>query len=130
MDDVRTLFVTILIDIVHIKLLSKKRIPLDCDHCVFLTIYVLRIDINLRSVECCFSDILYEWNVEFLKHCTDMTFCLFPYFRCSNIFLSICWIPFRKVICYILFYSENLQTVLCKCDTIFELFYHLIWSYY
>ena len=50
-DDVRTLFVAVLINIVHIKLFCKKCIPLDCDHGVFFSVYVLGIDINLRSVE-------------------------------------------------------------------------------
>ena len=30
---------------------------------------------------------------------------------------------------YILLNSKYLQTVLCKCDTVFEFFYHLVWSY-
>ena len=49
---------------VHIKLFSKKSIPLDRDHCIFFSVYIFGIDINLRSVESSFSNILCEWNVQ------------------------------------------------------------------
>ena len=129
MDDVWTLFFAVFVDIVHIELFSKKSIPLDCDHCVFFSVYVLGVDINLRSVECSFSDILCKWNIQLFKHLADMAFCLFPYFRFTNIFFSVIRIPFGKMVSYIFFYAENLQTVLSKCNTVFELFHHLVWSY-
>ena len=129
MDDVRTLFVAILIDIVHIKLLCKKCIPLDRDHGVFFSVYVLCVDINLRSVESSLAHILCEWNVQLLKHLADMAFCLFPYLRLTDVFLFVCRIPFGKMIGYIFLNTKYLQTVLGKCDTVFELFYHLVRSY-
>ena len=128
-DDVWTLFLTIFIDVVHIKLFSKKSIPLDRDHCIFFSVYIFGIDINLRSVECSFSNILCKWNVQFFKHLADMSFCLIPHFCITDVFLSVVRIPFGKVIGYVLLYTKNLQTVLCKCDTVFKFFYHLVRSY-
>ena len=58
-----------------------------------------------------------------------MAFCLFPYLRITNVFLFICRVPFGKMICYIFLNTKYLQTVLSKCDTVFELFYHLVRSY-
>ena len=129
MDDAWTFLVAVFVDIVHIELFSKKCIPLDCDHGIFFAIYVLCVDIDLRSVECCFSDILCERNVQFFEHLTDIFFCLIPYFRITDVFFSVVRIPFGKMVSYIFFYTKNLQTVLSKCDTVFEFFNHLVWSY-
>ena len=58
-----------------------------------------------------------------------MSFCLIPHFCITDVFLFVVRIPFGKVIGYVLLYTKNLQAVLCKCDTIFEFFYHLVRSY-
>ena len=58
-----------------------------------------------------------------------MLFCLFPYFRLTDIFFSVVRVPFGKMIRYIFFDTQNLQTVLCKCNTVFEFFDHLVRSY-
>ena len=129
MDDAWTFLVAVFVDIVHIELFSKKCIPLDCDHCIFFAIYILSIDVDLRSVECCFSDILCEWDVQFFEHLTDIFFCLIPYFRFTDVFFSIIRIPFGQMIGYIFLNAKNLQAVLSKCDTVFEFFDHLVWSY-
>ena len=128
MNNIRTFFGTVFVNVIHIKLFSQKSIPLNRDHGIFLAVYVFGIDIYLRSVEGSFSHVLYKRNIQFLKHVADMAFCLFPDFRFTDVFLSVIRIPFGQVIGNILFHTQNLQTILCKRNTVFEFFYHLIRS--
>ena len=51
-DNIWADLVTVLVNIIHVKLCRQKRIPLDCDHGVFFSVHILGIDINLRAIEC------------------------------------------------------------------------------
>ena len=62
-DNAGTLLVTVLINIVHVKLLRQQGVPLDGNHGVFLAIHVFGIDIHLGSVEGRLSHILHKRNV-------------------------------------------------------------------
>ena len=59
----------------------------------------------------------------------EMSFCFFPYFWFADVFRSVVRIPFGKMIGYVFLHTENLQAVLCKCDTVFEFFNRLVRSY-
>ena len=96
----------------------------------FFSVYVLCIDVNLRSIESSFSHIFHKWDIEFLKHLSDMAFCFFPYRSITNVFLCVSRIPLGKMeVLHAFLFLENLKTVLCKSDTVLKLFYHLVRLY-
>ena len=102
---------------------------MNSNHCIFFTIDILSININFRTIECSFTNILREFHSKFIKNISDMTFSLFPNFFVTNVFLSVIRIPFRQMICYIFFHTKSLKTIFCKSKTTLELIYHLVWSY-
>ena len=126
MDDIWAFLLAFFVDIIHIKLLCQKGIPLDRDHSVFFAVYIFGIDVYFWSVESGFSYIFAELYVQFLQHLTDMSFCLFPDFCISNVFFFVFRIPFGQMIGYIFFQSQYLETILCQCDTVFKFFDHLV----
>ena len=126
MDDVWAYFLTIFINIIHVKLFSQKGIPLNSNHGIFFTVYIFRIDIYFWSVESGLSDILSKWNIQFCQNLADIFFCLIPNFRLADIFFTVFRIPFTQMIRYIFLNTKCLQTVLSKSDTILKLFYHLV----
>ena len=126
MNDVRTNFVAFLINIIHVKLISKKSIPLNCDHGIFFSIYIFGVNVYFWSIERSLSNIFGKWNVQFVQNISDIFLCLIPNFRLADIFFRIFRIPFGQMVGYIFFQTECLQTILRQCDTIFKFFYHLI----
>ena len=52
MNNIRKLLLTVLVDVVHTEFFGKEHINLDCNNCVFLTEYILVLNIKLRTVEC------------------------------------------------------------------------------
>ena len=126
MDDIRTNLISILVDIIHVKLFCQQRIPLNCDHGIFFAVYIFCIDIYLRSVESSLSNVFHEWDFQFCQDVTDILLCLIPYIRISDIFLTVVRIPFGQMVGYILFYTQSSQALLSQCDTIFKFFHHLI----
>ena len=68
MDYIRALFLTILVDIVHVITLGQEHIELDRDHCIFLTVYVLCLNVELRSVERRFTGFLSIFKTDLIKN--------------------------------------------------------------
>ena len=65
MDDIRTFLFSILIYIVHIKVFRDRTVKLDRDHGIFFSIYILCLNIDLRSVECSLTVRFHEVNAFF-----------------------------------------------------------------
>ena len=107
MNDIRTLLFTILIYIVHIKVLSDRTVKLDRDHGIFLAIYILCLDIDLRTVECSFTISLYKGHLLLFQQLTQYLLCGLPVMLISQIFLLIGRIPFGKAEGYILFKAKH-----------------------
>ena len=126
MDNIRAHLVAVLVNIVHIELLGKQRIPLYRNHRIFLAVHILCIDINFRPVKCRLADILHKRDGKFHKHITDMLFGLLPDLRFANIFPAVIRIPFREMVRHIILQSKRGQTVFCQRKTVFKLLHHLI----
>ena len=129
MDNIWADLVTVLVNIIHVKLCRQKRIPLDCDHGVFFSVHILGIDIDLRAIECRFPHILHKRNLQFVHDIAHMLLGLFPHLGFPDIFLRIFRIPFGKMIRHIFLNTQCFQTVLCKGNTLFKLLHHLIRPY-
>ena len=51
MNNIRANFLAVLVNVVHIEVLSDRTVKLNRNHRIFLAVDILRLDIDLRTVE-------------------------------------------------------------------------------
>ena len=128
MDDIRTLLVTVLINIIHIETLCKEHIELDRDHRVLFSVHVLRLNIKLWSIECSLSGFLRISQTNIIKNLTHSTLDAIPLSSIAKILVRMLRIPLGHTICDIFFQTECLQTIFSKADTVLKLVCNLLRS--
>ena len=126
MDDIRTDFVAVLVNIVHVELLRQQGVPLDGNHGILFAVYVPGVDVHLRPVESGLAHILHKGNAQLAEHAPDSSFRLLPDLRFADIFLTVFRVPFGQMIGDVLLQPQGLQAVLGQGDAALELLHHLI----
>ena len=129
MDNIGTLLLAVLVDVIHIKLLCQQGIPLNGNHGIFLAVYILCIDIYLRTIEGCLTLCLIEGNIQLLQNITDVSLSFLPDLRLPNILILVVRVPLGKSVGNIIIDTQRFQTILCQCQTVLKLLYHLVGSY-
>ena len=126
MNDVRTLFLAVLIDEIHVISFSKHCVELNGDHRVFLAVYVFGLDVELRTIESSLSDSFLVFEAYLIKDLSHESLVVFPFLSCSEVFVGILRIPFRESVRYVSFKSERGETVLCEFNAALELILDLL----
>ena len=117
MDDRGSNLVTVLIDVVHIEVLSDSAIQLDGDHGILFAVHILSLDIDLRSVECCLTLCFGEIKIIVLQDLSQSFLGSLPVCLVSQIFFTSVGIPFGKSVGYIILQSQSCQHVIGKFQT-------------
>ena len=125
-DDPRQNLLTLLINVVHTELLCTCAVKLDGYHRIFLTIYVLRLDINLRSVECGLSVSLCERNVILIHNVTQILLGAVPILVIAKVFLLVIRIPLRQTVSNISVDTKCLHYIVTQLGTSCQFFLSLI----
>ena len=126
MDHVRTLLVAILVNVVHIKVLSDGAVQLNGDHGIFLAVYVLGLNVDLRAVKSGFSFRFHKRNAGFHQNMTNLILCALPVFIVTQIFLFIVRVPFGQTVSHIILHAENSEAVLRQFQAVLQLLIGLI----
>ena len=101
MDDVWALLLAISVDVVHVVTISEELIDLDGDHRIFLAVYVLSLDVELRAVERSLALLFCELKPDLVENVSHKAFVAFPLLSCSEVVLSVIWIPLGQTICHV-----------------------------
>ena len=126
MDNIRTLLVTVLINIIHIKTLGQEHIQLDRDHGVLFSVHVLCLNIKLWTVERSLSCLLCIFHTDIIQDLTHRTFYTIPFLSITKILVRMLRIPLGHTIGNIFLQSQCLQTIFCQTDTILKLVGNLL----
>ncbi len=130
MNYIGTYLFPILIDIVHIKVLSNRTVQLYRNHRVFFAVYILCLDINLRSIKGRFPFRFHERKSIFHQNLPQRSLRLLPVRLIPQIFLCIVRIPLGQTVSHILLKAQRSKHIICQIQTAFQLILHLIWTDY
>lgn len=128
MDDVWIMILTIFSNISHAEFLSQQHIDLDGDQGVFLTEYILDLDIQFWSVESSFVNTNFVVQTQMIQNLLHCILCFFPLLCSTFVFIGSVWIPLAEAVAYILSKTNCFQTVFCKFQTTAEFVFQLVWA--
>ncbi|MNN44203.1 hypothetical protein D3C81_1584820 [compost metagenome] len=89
MKNYRTMFCTIITYVFKLESFRKQEVDLDCRQCFFFAQCCFDLNIQLRTVECCFTFSFEERKTCFFNYLTKHTLSRIPHFVVSKVFLSI-----------------------------------------
>ena len=125
-DDPRQNLLTLLINVVHTELFCTCAVKLDGYHRIFLAVYVLCLNINLRSVECGLSVSLCERNMILIHNVTQILLGAVPVLVIAKIFLLVIRIPLRQTVSNISVDTKSLHYIVTQLGTSCQFFLSLI----
>ena len=125
MDNPRKYFLTLLIDIVHAKLLCTCTVKLDGNHGIFFSIYILCLNINLWSVECSFPICFCILDAILIHNITQILLGAVPICFVAQIFFFVVWIPFGQTVSNISIDTKCSHYIMAKFRTSGKFFFRL-----
>ena len=97
-NNIRIFLSTVFINVFHTEFFGKHLVDLDCYKSIFLTVYILNLNIKFRAVECSLTDTDFIINVKIFQDFLHRILCFVPLFFCTDILFSVVRIPFWETI--------------------------------
>ena len=126
MNNVRTDFVPILINVVHVKIFGDRAVQLNRDHRILFAVDIFRLNVNFGPIESRFAVRLHKRHLLLLQHTPQRILGGLPVRIVAQIFLLIRRIPFGETERDVPRKAERIQNMIGQIQTALQLLLRLI----